>query len=239
MSAATPLWIRLHAAASTVAIALLAVVALRPASPEHDELTVQRINVVEPDGTTRLVISNAARLPDAVIGGETLPREARAPGILAYNGLGEETGGWLFDSVEREDGVHAYSSLTFDQYRQDQTLQLVYSDEAGNRLVGLRIKDRPDIPAGEHRRRLDAALALPEGEARDAALAPLLAPDRLFIGKSGDRSALWLLDASGKPRIKLVVDGTGDPRLEFLDAAGHVIDRLPRAQGEAGHSTGS
>lgn len=230
--AAVPGWLKLYVLVSACAIAVLAWRQAQPVDRDaaFGRIRAERIDIVEADGTRKLVLSNQALLPDAVIAGETLPRSSRAPGILVYNEAGEEVGGWLFSATEKDGVPVAYSSLTFDQYQQDQTLQLVYNDEEGHRLVGLRIKDRPDIPAGEHQRRLQAAMAMAEGSAREQAIAPLRAPDRLFVGKSGEKAALWLLDPEGKPRIKLVVDGDGEPSMEFLDAEGTVLDRLPRVE---------
>ncbi|MFZ0007219.1 MAG: hypothetical protein WAK94_03170, partial [Steroidobacteraceae bacterium] len=45
-----------------------------PSSPTFDSLTVQRINVVDPDGKLRLVIANGAQLPGAILHGKTYPR---------------------------------------------------------------------------------------------------------------------------------------------------------------------
>lgn len=192
-----------------------------------EEISVERINVIEADGSRKLVISNAARLPDPVIAGETLERGFDFPGIIVYNEEGDEVGGWGFSGRKVDGKVQAFNSLSFDQYQQDQTLQLVYSDESDYRLVGMRIKDRPDIPAAEHKRRLDEVLAMPEGAERERLLAPLRAPDRLFVGKSGGKSGTWVFDQQGRARIKLMVDDSGNPALEFLDADGNVIQRLP------------
>ena len=53
-------------------------------------------------------------------------------------------------------------------------------------------------------------------------------PRRVFVGKNTDRSAaIMLADAAGKPRINLQVDADGQARIEFLDAEGKVIQRLP------------
>jgi len=54
-------------------------------------------------------------------------------------------------------------------------------------------------------------------------------PRRVFVGKTGERAAtVALADADGKPRLTLTVDATGNPRIEFLDASGKVVSRIPQ-----------
>lgn len=51
---------------------------------------------------------------------------------------------------------------------------------------------------------------------------------RLFVGKDPERaSVVALADADGKPRLVLKVQADGTTSLEFLDAGGNVVDRLP------------
>jgi len=51
---------------------------------------------------------------------------------------------------------------------------------------------------------------------------PLFA-ERLFIGRNPDKSAIVnLRDPNGRPRLRMLVDSLGAPRIEFLDAAGHA-----------------
>ena len=53
---------------------------------------------------------------------------------------------------------------------------------------------------------------------------------RLWAGKVADQSAqIVLSDQKGRARIKLSVDASGSPKLEFLDEAGKVISSLPDA----------
>jgi len=53
-------------------------------------------------------------------------------------------------------------------------------------------------------------------------------PTRVFVGKNKEREAkVTLYDAKGNARINMVVDGTGSPRLDFLDETGKVIESLP------------
>ena len=49
----------------------------------------------------------------------------------------------------------------------------------------------------------------------------------MFVGKDRDGNArLVLSDAQARPRLTLSVGRDGDPRVEFLDAAGHVVRQL-------------
>jgi hypothetical protein len=56
------------------------------ATPKHDsfdELTVHRINVVEPDGTLRMVISDHAKLPGIIVHGQERPFSSKTSRIFA------------------------------------------------------------------------------------------------------------------------------------------------------------
>jgi hypothetical protein len=52
------------------AVTLLGGLVAQPQKPKFDEIDVQRINVYEPDGTLRTVISNKARFPGLIIRGK-------------------------------------------------------------------------------------------------------------------------------------------------------------------------
>ncbi len=93
----------------------------------------------------------------------------------------------------------------------------------------MRIRDRPNIPLPEPAKRLEEVGKMSEGQEKTAAMKPLLAPDRVFVGKSNGNAAVWLFDTEGKPRIKMVVDASGNPKLQFLDAAGKIIYSLPES----------
>src|ERR1700749_2684464 len=88
---------------STVVSTALLCLVLIGATPHHtadfDELRVHRINIVEPDGTLRMVISNKDRLPPVIIKGRERPDmgEPRPQaGMLFYNDEGSENGGLIF-----------------------------------------------------------------------------------------------------------------------------------------------
>jgi hypothetical protein len=58
-----------------------------------------------------------------------------------------------------------------------------------------------------------------------------LAAERVWLGRDRAKSAVInLSDPNGKPRLRLMVDSSGVPSLEFLDANGQVTARLPEGR---------
>ena len=84
-----------------------------------DQITVHRINVVEPNGTLRMVISDHAELPGVIVKGkqEAPPTRPQA-GMLFYNDEGSEVGGLIFAGHKNSRGqvVDSGGSLSFDKY---------------------------------------------------------------------------------------------------------------------------
>ncbi|HEX5954102.1 MAG TPA: hypothetical protein VFY94_13095, partial [Rhodanobacteraceae bacterium] len=75
-----------YAGAVTVVLALAALYGFSAGSRTFDQITVHRINVVEPDGTLRMVISDHAELPGVIVHGKQKDPPARPQaGILFYN----------------------------------------------------------------------------------------------------------------------------------------------------------
>src|SRR5437773_7988027 len=79
-------------------------------------ITARRINIVEPDGTVRLTISNRADFPGAWRHGKEEPRPDRreAAGMLFMNDEGTELGGFIFGAQQLPDGSiqnHGHFSL--------------------------------------------------------------------------------------------------------------------------------
>jgi len=49
----------------------------------------------------------------------------------------------------------------------------------------------------------------------------------MFVGRDQQKNAvLNLSDPNGKPRLRLVVDSLGAPRIDFLDATGKVTNTI-------------
>src|SRR5687768_13898962 len=72
-----------------------------PAPQKVSELTAERINIVDRDGTLRLVISNKDRMHPGVIGGKVIQRARPVAGLLFFNDHGDEAGGLTLTGREQ------------------------------------------------------------------------------------------------------------------------------------------
>ena len=233
--------LKIYATVITALLGTVSLAAFRQASQKQrfTEIDVERINVVEPDGKLRMVISNRPRSIGPIYKGKPFGYAGGSrPGIIFFNDEGTENGGLTFEGKRQPDGTfRAQSGFSFDQFNQDQVLYFQYNDNNGRRNMGLTIADRADVDIYDLVAGRDSITkAIPEGPARTAALqkwaqprngVPLAAP-RVYVGRDASKAAvLNLSDRTGKPRLRLTVDSLGTPSLEFLDAAGNVTSRLP------------
>ena len=233
--------LKIYATVITALLGTVSLAAFRQASQKQrfTEIDVERINVVEPDGKLRMVISNRPRSIGPIYKGKPFGYAGGSrPGIIFFNDEGTENGGLTFEGKRQADGTfRAQSGFSFDQFNQDQVLYFQYNDNNGRRNMGLTIADRADVDIYDLVAERDSITkAIPEGPARTAALqkwaqprngVPLAAP-RVYVGRDASKAAvLNLSDRTGKPRLRLTVDSLGTPSLEFLDAAGNVTSRLP------------
>ena len=224
------MWMRVYVVISSLALVVLSTAAFHQASKPQNlgEITVERINVVDANGTLRLVISNKDRQHPGVIDGVTIDRPRPVAGLLFFNDVGDEVGGLVFTGQDKDGKGAASGTFTFDQLHQDQTIGLRYSEADGKRRAALEVWDRPDAHLGDLVRALNTANAIADPAHRQAAPS---GHTRVFVGKDVDRSAsVALSDAAGTPRLKLTVDAGGNPRIEFLDDKGQVVQRLPQGK---------
>jgi hypothetical protein len=208
-------------------------------SAKFTEIDVERINVLEPNGQYRMVISNRARSIGPIFRGKPFGYAGgNRPGMIFFNDEGTENGGLTFTGKREANGTfRSTGHLSFDQYEQDQTLQMTYGEEDGKRHAFFMVNDYPDGPSD-----LDAWdkwKAMPEGAAKTAErkrLMNLYGPRRrAFMGRMGDRStALSLFDADGRPRITLKVTAEGAASMEFLDENGKTVKTVTPSSKDAG-----
>jgi hypothetical protein len=227
----------LYAAVLTISFgALLLMGARGPGAADFDTINVHRINVREPDGTLRMVISDRTELPGLIVHGKEHPPPRPRAGMLFYDDDGTEQGGLVFSGKKGADGKgDSGLSLTFDRYNQDQQLQLIGLDERGRAFAGMAVNDVPTMPIRQvldERKKIDA---MPDGAAKTQAQAQLreqsgITP-RYFAGKSRSGNAVVMLqDATGTPRLSLMVTPEGKASIEFLDANGKIQRTLTADQ---------
>ncbi|HXT68825.1 MAG TPA: hypothetical protein VN700_03670 [Vicinamibacterales bacterium] len=226
-------FLRAWALGSSLMLVVVALAAFRQASAPA-EITVQRLNVVDANGTLRMVLAGKDRMHPGVMDGVTIDRPRPVAGMLFFNDEGDEVGGLTYTGTVANGRGRANAGIMFDQIKQDQTVGISYSESNGQRSAGFQVWDRSDtVRLSELITKLNAANKLPAGAERDKAIAEIRStappgPRRVFVGKTQDKaSAIVLADAQGKPRITLMVDATGNPRIELLDEAGKVIARIP------------
>ena len=138
--------LKAYAVVTTLLFGGLTVSAFRQAEQNQrfGEIDVERINIIEPDGKLRMVISNRPRSIGPIYKGEPFgyPGGSR-PGIIFFNDEGTENGGLVFTGRQQPDGTYTSNvGMSFDQFNQDQVVVLNYADDNGTRRLGLTINDR-------------------------------------------------------------------------------------------------
>ena len=234
------MFLRAYSALMTVLVGALTVTAFRQTAQKtrFTEIDVERINIVEPDGKLRMVISNRPRSIGPIYQGKPFGYAGGTrPGIIFFNDEGSENGGLTFTGRRRDDGTYSSSvGMSFDQFDQDETLTLRYSDENGRKTTGINIAERDERNIYELVLQRDSINKIADSTTRAAALQRLLGPrngvplvaSRVYLGRGRDRSALLnLSDPNGRPRLRLRVDSLGKASLEFLDENGAVTTRIP------------
>ena len=213
------------------------------------EINVERINVVEKDGTLKMAIFNSNRITRGT-GDAKRQGEGTISGILFYNEEGYECGGLVFDGKKIKGGQRTGVSLTMDGYRQDQTIALQHNehkDDKGSFYEdGLRIMSRPDRadvsaeydfyrikypkmfgikkPSSYTKAQIDSMFYALARQNK-------VATRRVFLGsvrgtKNGkwyDRSGLFIKNKYGKSMIKIYIDTNDQPKFEVMDTLGKTV----------------
>lgn len=217
------------------AVTVLAGFTKSPSTLHLKELDVQRINVIEPNGTLRMVISDKHDFPGLIIKGKEYPHPDRqTAGMLFFNNEGTENGGLIFGGqLDRNGQPVSYGHLSFDKYMQDQTLVLEAHQEKGKYYKYLSINDQPDYPMTEMLP-LIAKMHDPRTAQNEAAIKQFFAHHgrstrRLILGEVPQLGLILdMKDKQGHDRIIMRVLPDGTPVLQFLDASGKVVEQLPQ-----------
>ncbi len=239
------IFLRAFAVAAVLGMVLIITSAFKQSgNQKFSEIDVERINIIEKDGTVKMVITNVNRFPNAndkINGKLTNETRKKRSGMLFFNEDGIECGGFIYDGQKNEKGHSSGLSLTYDQYDGDQVMQLLTQDyrEGDRRSVtsGLMFNDRPskesqlktatimneleelgkkDPKAADEKYKLYEAQGLVGG-----------AP-RVMLGKSGsENNGLFLFDNKGMPKAMFYVDKENNAKLDFFDEKGNIIASFP------------
>lgn len=197
-------WLKMYAVATTLILGAVALTTAKSLNTQG-ELTVERINVVDPNGTIRLVIANAERFPPPRLGGKEYPRAVQPAGLVFYDAKGSEVGGIAITDAD----MGKVSALAFDYPNYDAMGMITHvSADGKDALAGLHINSRP--PA-----RLDVIEASKVVERRIA------------IQNKNENAEILLSDPQGRDRIRLRVSNEGQARIEVLDENGKVTFSAP------------
>jgi hypothetical protein len=233
-----PRFLAVYSGALTAIFAITALSGFAsPKNARFDEISVQRIDVVEPDGTIRMILSNRAHSPGLILHRKEYPHPTRkTAGMIFFDDEGTESGGLIFGGKKDPNGkVSRSGHLSFDQYDQDQIFSIDASEDNGRRQSGITISDRGDYPVMEALEAVMRIAKLPAADqaaerAKFRASHPGDAP-RAYLGRATDRSVgLRLMDDKGRERLRVRVNADGSPVIQFLDADGKVTSQVPEAR---------
>jgi len=217
-----------------ILIVFMAFVAFK--NPSEKIITAERINIVEPNGKLRMVLSNKTTSPGNLYYGKEFIKGGNRSGIIFYNDEETECGGLVFDgkidSITKK--PTAAGHLSFDQYNQNQVVYLSYSDEDGKKEMGLNIDEWQDKPSFKDWREQVAQIysKSTDTSVQRKMYEELLNPGknrrayskRAFLGRDeAENAALVLYDKLNRKKIIIHVDSIGLPSIRFLNDKGKVI----------------
>lgn len=238
-------FLRTFAIATVVGITVITSTAFKKSgNQKFSEIDVERINIVEKDGTVKMVITNVDRFPNGTDKINDRPTNAdrkKRSGMLFFNEDGIECGGFIYDGKKNENGHSSGLSLTYDQYDGDQVMQLLTQDmgKGEKRFVSsmLAFNDRPSkesqLKTMEIMKELESlgekdpkAMQEKYKAYEDEGL--LGGVPRVMLGKSrSENNGLFLFDDKGMPRAMFYVDKENNAKLDFFDDKGNTIASFP------------
>ena len=235
--------LKIYLATSTLLFISFVLFSFTGQTNQFEEISVERINIVKEDGTLDMVITNANRVPDPIMAGKVVGKRdgAANPAFGIYNNEGDEVGGWTFGVNDYNGQKVAKTALLFDQYKNDEVMQLFYQEVigGGSKIAGLEIKDRPsNVSIIDLADMFQKAQEMEEGPEKDKTMQALqkrsqngeFGGSRLFVGAVNGLPVIQLNDDKGKTKIRMLVDTSGNPKLQFLNDDGEVILSLPESK---------
>jgi len=239
------IFLRSFAVATVIGMILISSSAFKQfGNTKFSEIDVERINIIEKNGTVKMIITNVDRFPNGkemINNKPTNEDRKKRSGLLFFNEDGIECGGLIYDGKRSANGHSSGLSLTYDQYDGDQVMQLLTQDQGqGNKRFvssGLMFNDRPSKESQQQTARImkeldelgkkDPKAAEEKYKAYEAQGLVGGAP-RIMLGKSrSENNGLFLFDNKGMPRAMFYVDKDNQAKLDFYDDKGQTIASFP------------
>jgi hypothetical protein len=201
---------------------------------KFDELLVKKISVLGEDNSLRMVISNETRQHSGRMNGKDWPKRERPAGMIFFNNEGDECGGLIYKTKEKDGKIISGMSFTMDNYKDDQVIQLLNDEyySNGKALIerGISINQFPEgTNIDDRNKKLEELQKLPDNAERKGKIRELMQKEgsvnRLFLGKTkGNSSGLFLSGPDGQPKMMIYVDDKGNPKIQTFDDKGGVKD---------------
>ncbi|WP_298756798.1 hypothetical protein [uncultured Psychroserpens sp.] len=217
-------------------------------SSHFDTIEVGRINIVEPNGIVKMVISNQDQFPQEIsMDNWKKKHERKTPGILFYNAEGVESGGLIFNSEVDDNGnIIAGNHLSFDRFKQDQTIALTYQEKNGKYTSGLSFIDRPQKSLAEIEKVFETATQKQKDSMREIGVNGV---SRIWLGTADEKShtrgsflvmnsnklsnvliisvdeeegSISFMDSNQTNRLTIGLDSIGNPHITFFNDRGEI-----------------
>jgi len=238
-------FLRTYAVATVIGMFFIVATSMKNSgNQKFSEIDVERINIVERDGTVKMVITNVERFPtgqDKINGRPTNETRQKTSGMLFFNEDGMEAGGFIYSGQKNEKGHIAGMSLTYDQYDGDQVMQLLTQDykQGDQRMVSSSLVFMDRVPNESQMKMFEIARELQELREKDpqkmmekyreyVQQGLIGGAPRVILGKTREQhNGLFLFDDKGTPRAMFYVDVENNAKLDFFDEKGVVIASFP------------
>jgi len=169
---------------------------------DHDRLAVRRLDIVDEKGVIRMTLGSPTPAP--IVDGIQYKRAFPVSGLVVFDKDGSERGGYGVADIEGSAVVLA-------------------QDHANGDAIGWRV-----MPDGSVMFVMNERAPIK----RSTELGGRIAPDssgatrvKLNVAANGTPS-IDLADKQNRPRLRLTVTDQGFGSIEFLDAAGKVVDSI-------------
>lgn len=199
-----------------------------------DELKVKKITIVGEDNLPRMVLSNETRQHSGRMNGKEFKKTERPAGLIFFNNQGDEIGGLIYQTKEKDGKVISGMSFTMDNYKDDQVIQILndeyYEDGKAYIQRGMSINQYPlGSNIDVRNAKIEELEKITDEKERNQKMNELWKKEgsvnRLFIGRTkGNSSGLFLRGPDGKTKMMIFVDENGNPKIQTLTDAGEVKD---------------